>query len=92
MPEKLVDICHRHSYSALLRHQQGLSSLASVGGLEAFLTRPKSTGRSRDGFMRVVMTEAGKGGESQARQTRKYRPGLTPVWIQIHELSCRPLF
>jgi hypothetical protein len=27
---------------------------------------------SRQGFMRVVMTPAGKGGESQARQTRKY--------------------
>jgi hypothetical protein len=36
---------HRHRNSTLLRHQQGLSSLVSVGGLEAFLTRPELTGR-----------------------------------------------
>jgi hypothetical protein len=39
------NVRRRHRNFALLRHQQGLSSLVSVGWLETFLTYPESTGR-----------------------------------------------
>jgi hypothetical protein len=41
----ILYVCYYHKNSALLRHQQGLTLIGSVGGLEAFLTCLELTGR-----------------------------------------------